>query len=72
MGVLSPETESLLQRHTSLRGETPDDLVRRWLDANPKRQIDWAAVDAIVAEVNALPVLDDRPLRDMRDWLWEE
>lgn len=78
MGVLSPETEMLLQRYSSLRGETPDALVRAYLnqvtpelaDQSPRTGTDWAEVHAILARIDALPVLNDRPWREIRDEAW--
>ncbi|MBX9700377.1 MAG: hypothetical protein K2X74_13140 [Acetobacteraceae bacterium] len=76
MGILSKDTEALLVRQASLRGESPDALVRRLLggEASPPepRRIDLEAIRAIQREVAALPLLDDRPIRVIRDELYED
>lgn len=73
MGILSPETEALLAAQASLRGETPDALVRRLLGAArpAPKPIDRDAIRAIQREAASMPVLDRRPLKDLRDELWE-
>ncbi len=73
MGILSPETEALLAAQASLRGETPDALVRRLLGApRPRTPVERDAVRALQREVAAMPVLDARPVKQLRDELWEE
>jgi hypothetical protein len=74
MGILTDETEKLIEEQASRRGETPDALVRRLLGEPgdlPRPKIDWAKVDSIVEKVANLPVLDNRPLKEVRDSLWE-
>jgi len=71
MGILTNETEKLIEEHASRRGETPDALVRRLLGEAPKRAIDREAIRQIQERVAKLPVLDDRPLKELRDGLWE-
>lgn len=74
MGILSPETEALLAAQASLRGETPDALVRRLLGASrpAPKPIDRDAIRALQREMATLPVRDARPLKDLRDDLWGE
>ncbi len=71
MGILTNETEKLIEEHASRRGETPDGLVRRLLGEAPRRRFDPEEIRRIQARVAALPVLDDRPLKELRDSLWE-
>lgn len=74
MGILSPETEAWLSAQASLRGETPDALVRRLLGVPPSapRPIDVEALAAIQRRIASLPLLDDRPARVIRDELYED
>jgi hypothetical protein len=76
MGILSKDTEALLIRQASRLGETPDSLVRRLVaDAEaspPPRRPDPDGLRAVAREVAALPLLDDRPVREIRDELWEQ
>jgi hypothetical protein len=76
MGILSKDTEALLIRQASRLGETPDSLVRRLVAdaaAPPprRRRPDPEALREVARQVAALPLLDDRPAREIRDELWE-
>lgn len=75
MGILSKDTEALLIRQASLRGESPDALVRRLLGGaadQPRARPDPEALRAIARRIAALPLLDPRPLREIRDELYED
>ena len=74
MGILSPETEALLAAQASLRGETPDALVRRLLGAArpAPKPIDLAALEAIQQRIAAHPLLDDRPPAVIRNELYQD
>jgi hypothetical protein len=75
MGILSKDTEALLIRQATRLGETPDALVRRLVadaKAPTPRRPDPAALREIAEQLAALPLLDHRPVRDIRDELWEQ
>jgi hypothetical protein len=77
MGILSKDTEALVLAQATRLGETPDSLVRRLLGSGTPEPaapaaIDLAALEAIQRRVAALPLLDDRPLRAIRDELYED
>ncbi len=76
MGILSKDTEALLIRQATRLGETPDALVRRLVVADAEaptpRRPDPAALREIAEQLAALPLLDHRPVRDIRDELWEQ
>ncbi len=63
-----PETDSLARQVAALTGETLTEAVRRALAERLRAErikrgqpsIDRAAVDALLARFDALPVLDDR------------
>lgn len=70
MGILSKDTEALLAIQAAAQGETPDALVRRLLGAEPTHRADVAAMREVVRRHRARPILDDRPLNELRDELW--
>ena len=70
MGILSKDTEALIAMQAAAQGETPDALVRRLLGGEPPHRADVAAMREIVRRHRARPVLDSRPLKELRDELW--
>ncbi len=73
MGILTRDTERLIEAKASQSGEAQDALVRRLLLAcnAPRGRFDAATVRRIQQRVAALPALDERPLGALRDALWE-
>ncbi len=70
MGILSDETEKLIEAHASRRGETPDSMVRRLLGEAVARKPDTDAIMRIARRSAALPLLDPRDWRSIRDEAW--
>ncbi len=73
LSLKDPETDSLARQVAALTGETLTEAVRRSLAERLRserikrghRVIDRAAVDALLARFDALPVLDDRSADDI-------
>jgi hypothetical protein len=69
---LSPETEALVRAKAEAAGTTPDELLRRILRSEPRdmRRPDIARMTAIARRTASLPVLDDRPAKEIADEGW--
>jgi len=70
MGIIPPELEALLAVRAAAAGETPAAFLQRVLDAQPKRPMDMAAIRSLQERHRSRPLLDDRPLKEIRDELW--
>ena len=72
MGILSHETERLIEVKASSLGETPDALVRRLLEDAPQPRRKATAIMEIARRSAALPIIDGRDWRMIRDEAWGE